>query len=382
MSLRVLFVASWYPSSPTSVDGVFIREHARAAALDHDVAVFHLAPEDRELPRTHVLQREDDDRVSAGLPTWHVQYRRNVPGSRPFHRWAGALRAAEHVASTGFRPDVVHANVHETAIPSLLIAKRFGVPAVLTEHASAFPRGRITSGQLIRARLSLPRMHAVMPVSDNLRDAMVAAGIAANFEVVPNTFDPDVFHPPVRDPKTDSTTRLLFVGMMKHVKGLDVLVAALARLRDLPWTLDLVGDGPDRPAVQEAAHQAGIADRFTFHGLQPKPVVAERMRAADTLVLSSRWENLPCVAIEAMACGLPVVASRVGGVPELIDQDVGILVPPDRDPALAAALRERLRGSRQFDREEIAARARKLYSLRSVGARFTQIYEAAVRGVR
>src|ERR671939_115753 len=94
--------------------------------------------------------------------------------------------------------------------------------------------------------------------------------------------------------------------------------APRARLRVVP---NVVGDGPRRPEYEALAGELGVAERVRFAGLRPKADLAERMRAADLFVLASRFENNPCVVLEAMASGLPVVATRVGGVPELMTAD-------------------------------------------------------------
>ena len=140
---------------------------------------------------------------------------------------------------------------------------------------------------------------------------------------------------------------------------------------------DVVGDGPLRAEYERLAGELGVAGRVEFHGLQPKAELAERMRRADVFVLASRFENNPCVLLEAMASGLPVVATRVGGVPELVDDRSGLLADP-RDPAaLAARIAEAL--ERDFDREQIAARARERYGREAVGARLAGIYESVAR---
>src|SRR4029077_8658149 len=115
----------------------------------------------------------------------------------------------------------------------------------------------------------------------------------------------------------------------------------------------LAGDGPERPAVEAMAKRMGLASRARFLGAQPREAVFELLRAADAALLTSSWENFPFAVVEAMAVGTPVLGTKVGGVPEIVEEGRnGLLVPPNDAEAMAAAisrffgdegLRERLR---------------------------------------
>jgi glycosyltransferase involved in cell wall biosynthesis len=112
----------------------------------------------------------------------------------------------------------------------------------------------------------------------------------------------------------------------------------------------------------------------TFHGLKTKGEIAEFMREADLFVLPSIWENLPCVIIEAMASGLPMVSTLTGGIPEIVNDEVGILVPPGNVNALSGAIALMLRRISEFDRLAIGQRGQR-YRLERVGASLHGLYE-------
>jgi glycosyltransferase involved in cell wall biosynthesis len=128
-------------------------------------------------------------------------------------------------------------------------------------------------------------------------------------------------------------------------------------LVDVPdATMTLVGDGADRPALQALSSQLGVASRVRFLGARPRAEVLGLMASADAVVLTSAWENFPHGLVEALAMGTPVVATRVGGVPEIVaDGENGLLVPPG-DPAAFAAAVNRFLGDAEL-RSRLAAAA-------------------------
>jgi len=116
-----------------------------------------------------------------------------------------------------------------------------------------------------------------------------------------------------------------------------------------------------------------------FRGTRSKGEIAGLMCDSDLFVLSSRWENLPCVLLEALATGLPVVATTVGGVPDVVNAENGVLVVPGDDDALASAIDVALDSLRGFDKAAISANALQRFGLNSVGLQLDDIYRRTLR---
>src|SRR5206468_10956974 len=148
---------------------------------------------------------------------------------------------------------------------------------------------------------------------------------------------------------------LLWVGRMEPVKGLDVLLAACRRLSDggVNYRLYLVGDGSLRAGLEKETQKRGLAAVVTFVGVRRREQLADWYRAADLTVLPSRSEGVPNVLRESLACGTPFVASRVGGIPEIADERLSRLVPPDDPAALAEAISQALSGPGPALRPEV-----------------------------
>jgi L-malate glycosyltransferase len=368
--LRVLYVTTNYPRPELPVDGPFVREHARAAALHADVRVVHL---DRSAGRRGLAETQA---VDEDPPTLRVRYRRFGKPVSVAAFVAGSLGAYRRLVREGFEPDVLHANSHLSALPALTLGRLYRKPVVYSEHWSAFlpdNPAELAGGMSALARIALRGADVVLPVSEAMRRALEVAGSPKRTVVVPNVVDDRLFRPGgEREPGL-----LLTAGMLgeNEAKGVDYLLRAVALVDGV--RLDVVGDGPLRTEYERLAHELEIDERVRFHGFLPKPELAERMRRADLFVLASRFENNPCVVLEAMASGLPVVATRVGGLPELVDETSGVLVEPRNPDDIARGIRATLEG--RFDREAIAKRALERYGREAIGRQLAEIYGSVAR---
>jgi glycogen synthase len=350
--MRVLFVTTSWPTEESPVDGVFVQEQARTVASFADIRVLHL----HRAPGG--LERVGDD-----PPVWRLGYR-GLP--RPFSYGSfllGPLRMRS------WRPDVVHAHSFLATLAALPLRR----PVVYSEHWTVFlPESPYELSAPMRraAAFALRRADLVVPVSADLRDELARLAPSARTRVIPNVVDERVFHP---GNGTAGAGRLLTAGLLNDGrKGVDIVLEALRQVPDTPG-LDIAGDGARRAEYEELAIRLGLRDVVTFHGLLTKPALARLMRSARLFVLGSRYENNPCVVLEALASGLPVVATRVGGVPELLDETNGVRVDPGDPEGLARGITEALH--RQFDRKEIARRARERFGREAVAGQLRDVYE-------
>ena len=367
---RVLIVPKWYPWPDRPVWGLFCREHARVVAKTNDVVVL---PSDAVHSPPFAAWNLSEE-VEDGLRTLRLRYRRPAlrPAAMGLHV-AGALAALGRLRGEGFTPDVVHAHVYSAGLPALALARLARAPLVVTEHYTGFQRGLVAGADRLTARAAFRGADLVAPVSEELAERLRPLAGSTPMRVVANPVDTGVFHPPA-GPRADGPPRLLCVAWLDEKKGHRYLLEALASL-DGDATLDLVGGGDQRPRLEAESARLGLSERVRFLGPRPKEEVAELMRGADLFVLASLYENLPVVLAEAMATGLPSVATRVGGVAELVERDAGVLVEP-RDPAaLAAAIRRSLDRLDAVDRAALARRAAERFGYEAIGRIWDEIYD-------
>jgi glycosyltransferase involved in cell wall biosynthesis len=242
--------------------------------------------------------------------------------------YASATYAAAALASSRARRPLMAKLVSDPAYERARRWRLFGGTLDEFQDAASPP-----VAALQRARtLALRRARRVIVPSRYLADVAVAWGL-----------DPErvtVVHNPAPDVAVDGVPErrgLVFAGRITRQKALETALAAVARVPDVE--LLVVGDGPDRKRLEAHARDVGLSGRVRFVGSVPRADVLQRLAAAEALVLSSDWENFPHTAVEALALGTPLIATAVGGVPEVVVDGVnGLLVPPGDPDALAGAI--------------------------------------------
>lgn len=281
-------------------------------------------------------------------------------------------------ARRAFEPDVVHAHWwFPSGLVGTWLSKMSHKPLVTTMHGTDVRLARAVAFSRPAFRHVLHNSAAVTAVSRWLaKEAQEVVSAPAPL-VAPMPVATSLFTPGGK--RHDD--RLLFVGRLNKQKGIELLLHTLARIPDTSISLDVVGDGDDRDALQDLAKALGIADRVRWHGAVPQPRLADFYRAATALVVPSVGEGLGLVAVEAQLCETPVVAFDSGGLPDIVQHDrTGILVNEVDAAALAAALVSLLD---RDDRGASLGAAARLHALatfapESVARRYADVYRSAI----
>lgn len=258
------------------------------------------------------------------------------------------------------KPALLHAHSSKAGVVGRIAARSCGVPVIFTAHGWSFTEGVPAVQRALYKlidRVTVPLAAQVISVSEFDRQLALQnrVGQADRIATVHNGM-PDVAAELMADPAV-TPPRLVMVARFEPQKDHETLLRALATLRDLHWSLSLLGDGPLLDRMSALAAELGIDDRIEFCGYQP--AVASVLAESQIFVLATNWEGLPLTIVEAMRAGLPVIASNVGGVAELIDDgETGCLVPARDVDALAAALRPLIADAALRSRLGAAGRAK------------------------
>jgi len=284
------------------------------------------------------------------------------------HGLIGAGRLAERAAIRRLcgrvRPDVVHTHGYRPDVLDAGVARGLGIPVVTTVHGFTGGGWKNRLYEWLQCR-AFRRFDAVVAVSRPLVTRLEGAGVpAARIHEVPNAWGQGSGAAPPLDRREARAVLGLpadafvvgWVGRLSHEKGADVLLDALPHLRDLPLEVSIVGDGVERRSLTTRALGLGLNGRLHWHGAIPD--AGRLFTAFDVFVLSSRTEGTPIVLFEAMAAGVPIVATAVGGVPHVLSSDAAALVAAEQPAALASAIRAVHRSADVAQWRARAARAR------------------------
>ncbi|EPX63772.1 glycosyl transferase, group 1 family protein [Cystobacter fuscus DSM 2262] len=359
--MRIAVVTQYFPTSAQPWAGHSAYQTLRLLARKHDLEVFY--PESRYprrfTPRTRTHGALDPSWQPAGVRAHYIPYTALPLISRAFNGSSIARELLPHVRA--FRPDLILSYViYPDGYAAVRIGQELGVPVVTTAIGSDLNR---ISGRLVahHTRQALREAtHTTTVSADLLVTARRLGADPARSTAIINGCDTTVFHP--RDRRqaravlqlAPETQAVVYVGRFDLRKGLAELIEATARLRAKRSQLHcyLVGDGSDKPALTELVAKHRAEDFVHFIPPCPTDRVALWMAAADLVTLPSYKEGCPNVVIEALASGRPVVATYVGGIPELMDNSSGRLIPTHDAAALAAGMDETL--STPWDAAELA----------------------------
>lgn len=338
--MRVLFVAHAFPRAPGDIAGAFILRLAvalRARGVEVDV----LAPSAPGLPESASIEGVPVTRFRYAPASWETlaytgtmaeQVKASVRGKLALVAFImGVRRAVQRAAATGGY-DVVHAHWWFPAGMGTALAGA-ARPFVVTMHGSDVRLATTSAFAPRMFRFVADRASAMTTVSHWLANTARTFVPDADIAVAPMPADIALFHPG----QAAREASVLFVGRLNAQKGVRALITAAQSAPGLQ--LDIVGDGPDRSALERFAFESGVQQRIRWHGTLSQAQVAPMYRAAAAVAMPSRDEGLGLVAVEALLSGTPVVAYRSGGVAELIESGVtGLLVEPGDARELGAAL--------------------------------------------
>ncbi len=376
---HILFLPRWYPHLFDTMFGLFVKKHAEAVALTNKVSVVYVqSTNSKSFRRKQIIENEN-------LYTLVFYYKHTrCKLWNAFRFWYYNYRGFKFIKKRRGKPDITHVHIlTRLGLFAYLLKLRYRIPYVITEHWSRYlPIPGTYKGYLRKklGRIICQKAKAILPVSQNLAEAMQAHKLLnKNYIVIPNVVDDEFFQtlPPRR--KTEKIKFIhvsTFEDRSKNISGL------LRSLNELSKQVNefefwLVGEGMDFNKLKSYAENLKLnKEQIQFLGLKEGQDLVDLYQQADCLVLFSNFENIPVVISEAQACGLPIIASKVGGIPEVINQSNGYLIEAGDEEALTSKLLNFIKERPIFSAQAIQEKARQRSSYQSVGNRLNKIYSS------
>ncbi|MGN6490428.1 MAG: glycosyltransferase [Agriterribacter sp.] len=385
--MKILWLASWYPNKLSPLDGDFIQRHARAVSMYTPLTVIYVAQYGEQV-------EVDEDRTeinsTGNLKEIIIQFRFKRIGIEILDKfrynwkyYSGYKKILkEHFRKNG-PPDFLHVHVPMKAgVIARWVKGKWKIPFILSEQASTYMNTAPDSfyNRNMYYRLTVAKIFSdaffVTNVSEAISSQLRSLFKLSTIHTIHNVVDTNIFY---YQKHATAIFNFIHVSAMNHQKNVLGMLSAFHELmkKRSDWRLTLVG--PAGKDVLHAVETLGLANFVSFSGQVTYNRVAELMHEADSLVLFSRHENFPCVIVEALNCGLPVIATRIAGIPEAINHSNGILVDAENQDDLMKALDKMLDNYNTYDCEKIAADAKEKYGYETIGAQFLNLYEQLAR---
>ncbi|NOY76712.1 MAG: glycosyltransferase family 4 protein [Calditrichaeota bacterium] len=383
--MNVLVITDFFPHRFRDHDGIFVREQVQELAKKNRILVITPRVWYPPLKRYRALRFPVRKVPFKEIKKDWTIYRplfRNLPvvGEFVVPFWF-FLKLLVLIAVADFSVDVIHAHwAYRSGWWAILLGKLLRKPVVITSHGSDIHSWMSEPVKKGRIRRALSQASGVIFVSRKLADIVAAAGIRLKKSaIIPNGIAPVTADLKSAAPRVGSSAKnMVFVGNLFRVKGADRLVEALKLLkqRDVSWHVDLIGDGPERQALENRVKALKLDRSVKFWGKLSHSAVLEKLSLADVLVIPSRREGGPLVLIEALALGKTVVAFDVGNVTDVLDRpELGYVVKEQTAEALAAAIDRALR---MPVRPELARQRASEFFLTNLVPKIDAFYQAVV----
>lgn len=374
--LKILHWPTSYPDADRGqpYNAIFVEEHIKSTLTLVNNRVLFISPESTTTQKWH----EKIDRIENGIKVTRFYFNRalNIQFLNIYIRCILFRYFLRIILVEKFYPNIIHIHFFPAGEWAAFFAKLFRIKTIVTEHWTAligYPV--ISSKRFDNARHVYEKASFVLPVSTHLGKGILentSANISQKMEIIHNCVDISLFH--LSSSHFTSTNRIISVARLEEQKDIPTMLKAFQLVKQkIPnATLRIIGGGNSSPFI-DLSKKLDIVNHVEFLGAKPKSFIAQQMAESNLFILSSISENSPCVIGEAQCCGLPIVATDVGGVKELILS--GAVVPPQQPERLASEIIKQLR--QPFDRISLIQQAAKKFSSDAIGQQLVNIYKKA-----
>jgi len=379
---KILWLCSWYPSKSEPFNGDFIQRHARAASLLNDIHVIHVSGTN-DIQSTSVFVNK-----SEGLSEKIILYknRKGKIGKLINHlNWNRIYKKTikDFINENG-RPDLVHVHVPMKAgLIALWMKKKFSIPFIVTEHWGFYnevlKENYGTKPAWFKNLTKEIFLNAIKNSSvSNYLAEKIKKYVAPElkFEIISNTVDTGLFF---HKPKLSGKFRFIHISNLIPLKNAEGLLFTIIEAQNFFQNIELIIVGSENGFLEVTAGDSGLLNKsIFFKGEIPYSKVAEEIQQSDCLVLFSNIENSPCVISEALCCGVPVIATNVGGVPELVSTENSILVEAGNTFQLEEAMKKMIENYSSYDKKKIAEDAHGKFSYYIIGKKLDDLYKSVI----
>jgi glycosyltransferase involved in cell wall biosynthesis len=319
---NVLFLSSWYPSRVHTTLGNFVRYHALAASKYNTINVLYIVADDNV--KDYEIKYFQDEELKTTIVYFKRGFFKYLNYFIAFTKGFQFLLKKKKI-----KFDIVHMNIMHPGIWQALYLKWiYKIPYIVSENWHGFQdlaKYNLSFLEMMLIKLGFRFSSAISPVSQQLKNCMINANYKAKYKIIPNVVDTDKFHIGELDTNKNNFTFLHVSTLDDSIKNVSGILDAFEKIKHQNIELKIVGDGPTDWIIKKIS-TLKTKNTILLESEKTHDQIAKEMQKADVFVLFSNIENLPLVLIESISSGTPFIATKVGGVPELFNNEMGRLV--------------------------------------------------------
>lgn len=367
---NVLFLSSWYPSRVHTTLGNFVRYHALAASKYNSINVLYIVADDN-VKDYEIKYFQDHE-----LKTTIVYFKRGI--FKYLNYFVAFTKGFHFVKEKNkLKFDIVHMNIMHPGIWQALYLKwRYKIPYVVSENWHGFQdlaKYNLSFLEMKLIKIGFRFSSVISPVSKQLKNCMINANYQAKYQIIPNVVDTNKFHIGELDTNKNNFTFLHVSTLEDSIKNVSGIIDAFEKIKHKNMVLKIIGDGPVDWIIKKVS-TLKTKNTVVVESEKTHDQIAKEMQKADVFVLFSNIENLPLVLIESISSGTPFIATKVGGIPELFNNELGRLVDARSIDQLLSEMNFMVENPNFFNPSRIRSFAIKNYSNEEVGKKFNDLY--------
>lgn len=380
--IKVLFITKWFMNRHDPQLGVFIRKHASAAALHCDVALLCVLSDESQKNLIELEEKEEFNIRS--FVVYFRKFNSSIPFINTFINFLRYIKAnnvgLKEIEKKFGRHDITHAYIMlRPAMVAWWLKLTRGIPFVISEQWSGYATGKFSGKNSLTKtmyRYIFRKADAATAVSEFLKSKMEIAGLKNNYSITPNVIEP-VARKISPLPENGKIKVLTVADLVDEIKNISATIRVIAEISQTNKQIEfhIIGHGKDEMMLKDLARSLNVLDVVVFfHGVKTNEEVFQYLYASQFLVMNSRFETFSLICIEAMACGIPVIATRCGGPDEFIIEETGILIEPGKPDQLRHAIERMITGYKSYDSSILVRFATTCFRAAQTGKKMEEIY--------
>ena len=382
--MKVLKITAWYPNPFAPLSGSFVNDQAKAlhdikldvSVLFVEMGVHHLFSKLTNFPTQSTFANEENINVFRHQGIYYPKW-----SSYIFDKWVYYFDRLYQDYITKFgKPDILHAHNYQAGYAAYYLSQKYNLPYILTEHSSAFLQKKLNRSQQKIAHTVFENANKIIVVSNSLKTA-IQDYTNNEIRVIPNLIDTQLFSPNTLK-KGSPKFSLIAIGDLYEIKRFDLLINAFSKIpleKRNNMILRIIGRGPLKKKLNRLIKSLGLNDSIFLLGEKTRQEVAQYLKESDVFILSSNYETFGIVIIEALATGLPVIATKCNGPEDIINKKNGLLTPVNDFQALKNAIEHMYLNYKKYDSVSIRQNVIDTYDKKIIGTKLFQLYEEVLK---